>query len=89
MRFVALSFTCCVLLAQTAVAQDIRIDTFDKKSNRTGYIIVNPNTGRIDQFDARSNRLGYGQVTGSGSNQRIDTYSPNSTRTGTITTPKR
>jgi hypothetical protein len=46
-----------ILLAQAA---EIRIDTFDKHSRRTGYLIVNPNTGRVDQFDTRSNRLGYG-----------------------------
>jgi hypothetical protein len=47
-----------ILLAQAS--QEIRIDTFDEHSNRTGYLIVNPNTGRVDQFDTRSNRLGYG-----------------------------
>lgn len=67
-------------------APDVRIDTFDAKSNRTGYIIVNPNTGRIDQFDTRSNRLGYGQINGSGSNQRIDTFTNNGTRLGNGTT---
>jgi hypothetical protein len=46
-----------ILLAQAA---EIRIDTFDKHSNRTGYLIINQQTGRIDQFDTRSNRLGYG-----------------------------
>jgi hypothetical protein len=50
-----------ILLAQAS--QEIRIDTFDKHSNRTGYLIVNPNTGRVDQFDTRSNRLGYGTTT--------------------------
>ncbi len=44
-------------------AQDIRIDTFDTKSNRTGYIIIDRKTGRLDQFDARGNRLGSGTVT--------------------------
>jgi hypothetical protein len=51
-----------VLLAQ-ATPSEIRIDTFDKHSNRTGYLIFNPTTGRVDQFDRRSNRLGYGTVT--------------------------
>jgi len=60
MRKLALSIIGCALLAQ---AQDIRIDLFDKKSNRTGYIIIDPRTGRVDQFDRRSNRLGYGTVT--------------------------
>jgi hypothetical protein len=63
MRFVALSFTCCVLLAQAAVAQETRIDTFDKNGRRTGYLIIDQRTGRIDQYDSRSNRLGYGMTT--------------------------
>jgi hypothetical protein len=45
-----------------ATAQ-VRIDTFDKRSNRTGYAIVDPRTGRIDSFDTRSNRTGYGYIT--------------------------
>jgi len=79
---------CTSVGAQTQPpAPDVRIDTFDAKSNRTGYIVVNPNTGRIDQFDKNSNRLGYGQINGSGSNQRIDTFTPNGTRTGSGTLP--
>jgi len=81
----------CALLAQ--VPQDnIRIDTFDKNSNRTGYIVINPNTGRIDQYDARSNRLGYGTTTTTPYGTRIDTFTNNGTRTnnGTLsTTPRR
>jgi hypothetical protein len=50
-----------ILLAQAS--KEIRIDPFDKHSNRTGYLIVNPNSGRVDQFDTRSNRLGYGTTT--------------------------
>jgi hypothetical protein len=59
LKIIALGLT-CFLLAQ---AQEIRIDTFDKKSNRTGYIIIDPRTGRLDQFDRNSNRLGYGYST--------------------------
>jgi hypothetical protein len=73
-RLVALGFV-CFLIAQS---QEIRIDTFDKKSNRTGYIIIDPRTGRLDQFDKNSNRLGYGTTTspnlpsGRGSEQLYD-----------------
>jgi hypothetical protein len=64
MSNVTLAFTVLagVMLAQ-ATSQEIRIDTFDKHSNRTGYAIYNPATGRIDQFDTKSNRLGHGTVT--------------------------
>ena len=78
MKTLALTVTVCALLAQS---QEIRIDTFDTRSNRAGYIVVNPNTGRLDQFDSRSNRTGFGTVTSpSTGGTRIDTYSNNGTR---------
>lgn len=43
--------------------RELRVDTFDTRSNRTGYAVVNPQTGRVDTFDTRSNRTGSGQVT--------------------------
>jgi hypothetical protein len=51
-----------ILLAQIG-SHEIRIDTFDKHSNRTGYITIDPRTGRFDQFDTHGNRLGYGTST--------------------------
>jgi hypothetical protein len=48
---------------EIAQAREIRIDTYDKKSNRTGYIVIDPKTGRLDQFDTRGNRTGYGTTT--------------------------
>ena len=59
-KILALGFL-CFLLAQAT--QEIRIDTFDRRSNRTGYLVIDPRSGRVDQFDRRSNRLGYGTVT--------------------------
>ena len=52
-----------VALAPIQNPQEIRIDPFDRKSNRTGYIIIDPRTGRLDQFDRNSNRLGYRTTT--------------------------
>jgi hypothetical protein len=78
---VAVGASLMVVGLASAQQSDVRIDTFDKQSNRTGYIIVNPNTGRLDQFDKNSNRLGYGTVmTPSSGGTRIDTYSNNGTR---------
>lgn len=36
-----------------------RIDLYDKASNRTGYAVIDPRTGRVDFFDKYSNRTGY------------------------------
>jgi hypothetical protein len=73
-----------LLLAQAS--SDIRIDTFDPQSNRTGYVVVNPNTGRLDTYDTRSNRTGSGTIAPSG---RIDTFDTRGNRTGsgTVTSP--
>ncbi len=44
-------------------APPIRVDTYDPKSNRTGYATVDPQTGRIDFYDVKSNRVGSGRIT--------------------------
>ena len=59
-KILALGFL-CFLLAQAT--QEIRIDTFDKKSNRTGYIIIDPKTKRFDTYDTKSHRTGWGTIT--------------------------
>jgi len=53
-----------VWVAQTAPAGDreIRVDTFDKNSNRTGYIIIDKQTGRFDRYDALSRHTGTGKI---------------------------
>jgi hypothetical protein len=71
MKFIVLGVVCFLLAPSPEIlAQEIRIDTFDKKSNRTGYIIIDPRTGRLDQFDKNSDRLGYGTVTSPPSSAR-------------------
>jgi hypothetical protein len=59
-----------------------RVDFFDQQGGRTGYAVVNPETGRIDLYDAHSNRTGYGYVRPDGS---IDVFNMNGTRRATIT----
>ena len=54
-----------IVVAAIEVAQapaETRIDTFDKHSRRTGYLVVDPRSGRVDQFDSRGNRLGHGYI---------------------------
>lgn len=50
-----------LLGGQLLIAAD-RIDLFDTKSNRTGYIIVDPKSGRFDSYDTKSNRTGWGTI---------------------------
>jgi len=79
-----------VALVQVADSEhaEFRVDTFDKDGRRTGYVTIDPRSGRIEQFDTRSNRLGHGQASPSG---RVDLFDKNSNRTGygTITSPGR
>ncbi len=88
-RLVTLVFSIGVgvlLGGQLVIAAD-RIDLFDNKSNRTGYIIVEPKTGRFDTYDSKSNRTGWGTITReSGS---VQAYDRNGNRVGTGTLPAR
>ena len=63
MNRIAITAGLFLALTSPAWAEEIRIDTFDKHSRRTGYFIIDSRTGRVDQYDTRSNRLGYGTVT--------------------------
>lgn len=42
---------------------ETRIDTFDRFSNRTGYLILNNKTGRLDAYDTKSNHTGTSTIT--------------------------
>ena len=50
------------MIAQATAPAEVRIDTFDRKSNRSGYVIFNPSTGRYDSFDVKGNRTGWGTI---------------------------
>jgi hypothetical protein len=52
-----------VVTGPVLLAQEIRVDRFDKNGQRQGYSIVDPKTGRIDEFDKHSNRTGFGYIT--------------------------
>ena len=41
-----------LLGGQLVIAAD-RIDLFDTNSNRTGYIVVDPKSGRFDTYDTK------------------------------------
>ncbi len=62
-------------------------DLFDRKSTRTGGVIVDERTGRVDVYDRDANRLGYGQV--DRTTGRVDFYDVRGNRVGSGTlTPK-
>lgn len=42
--------------------REIRVDTFDARSNRTGHVIIDSRTGRFDAYDVRSNRTSTGTI---------------------------
>ena len=73
-----------LLGGQFVIAAD-RIDLFDTKSNRTGYIIVEPKTGRFDTYDTQSKRTGWGTITRESGDVQV--YDKDGNRVGTGTLP--
>ena len=57
-----------------------RVDLFDKKSNRSGGVILDERTGRVDFYGRDSNRVGYGQV--DRTTGRVDFYDLRGNRVG-------
>ena len=49
-----------------------RVDMFDTHGNRSGYAIVDRQTGRVDYYDAKSHHTGWGQVDATGRAERFD-----------------
>lgn len=66
-------------LAGSALAQERRVDLYDAKSRRTGYAVVDPETGRVDLYDRKSRRTGYGKMDGEG---RLELFDLKGRRTG-------
>jgi hypothetical protein len=52
-------------LIGSALAAD-RVDLFDTKGRRTGYAIVDQESGRVDLYDVKSRRTGWGRLTPAG-----------------------
>jgi hypothetical protein len=48
-----------------------RVDLFDIHGRRTGYAVVDRDTGRVDFYDPMSRRTGYGRVDGAGKVERF------------------
>lgn len=72
-------------LATPALAQEQRIDLYDKHSCREGYVIVSERQGRIDFYDKSSRRLGYGTISG----PRATRFTPPAPRQDPLGKPSR
>ncbi|HEX7214070.1 MAG TPA: hypothetical protein VF578_07660 [Methylomirabilota bacterium] len=73
-----------LLGGQVMIAAD-RVDLFDTKSNRTGYIIVDPKSGRFNTYDTKSNRTGWGTI--HRESGTVDAYDKNGNRIGSGVLP--
>ena len=69
-----------LLGGQLVIAAD-RIDLFDTKANRTGYIIVDPKTKRFATYDTKSQRTGWGTI--SRESGDVQVYDKDGNRIGT------
>jgi len=76
-----------VLLGGQLVIAAERIDLFDRNSNRTGYILVEPKTGRFATYDTKSHRTGWGTI--ARESGVVQAYDRNGNRVGTGTLPSR
>ena len=73
-----------LLGGQVMITAD-RVDLFDAKSNRTGYIIVDPKSGRFNTYDTKSNRTGWGTI--HRESGTVDAYDKNGNRIGSGVLP--
>jgi hypothetical protein len=78
-RLILGASTGLLLGGQLVIAAD-RIDLFDTKSNRAGYIIVDPKTRRFDTYDTKSRRTGWGTITQDSGT--VDAYDRDGNRVG-------
>jgi len=86
MKPVVIGGVLAIVAAASIVQAQTRADLYDKKSNRTGGVIVDERSGRIDVYDRDANRVGYGQL--DRSTGRVDLFKPDGTRAGSaILTP--
>jgi hypothetical protein len=64
-----------LIFAIPALAQEqdrTRVDLYDAQGRRTGYAIVDRESGRVDFYDPSSRRTGYGKVDDTGRVERFD-----------------
>lgn len=77
-----------IVLSSPVLAAD-RVDLFSPDGRRTGYAIVDRETGRVDFYDAQSRRTGYGKVDETGEAERFDLKGRRQEPAGVPLTPER
>jgi len=77
-----------LLGGQLVIAAD-RIDLFDAKSNRTGYINIDPKTKRFDTYDTKSHRTGWGTITQDSGTVQVYDKDGNRIGSGILPAPQR
>ncbi|HEY7253791.1 MAG TPA: hypothetical protein VIG37_25100 [Methylomirabilota bacterium] len=75
-----------LLGGQLIIAAD-RVDLFDTKSNRAGYTVVDPESGRFNTYDTKSNRTGWGTI--HRESGTVEAYDKNGNRVGSGVLPPR
>jgi len=81
-RSVLVLVVAIVGLAPVTTSAQTRVDLFDKKSARTGGVIVDERTGRVDVYDRDANRIGYGKL--DRSTGRVELFDVRGNRVGTL-----
>lgn len=71
--------TASFAVAGSGEQRTIRVDLYDLRSNRIGYVIVDQKTGRVDAYDTRSNRTSYGVIR---QGSMLDVYDSSGRRVG-------
>lgn len=79
----ALLAVALLALGASALAGE-RVDLFRPDGTRTGYAVVDRQTGRVDFYDTQSRRTGYGKVQPSG---RIERFGLDGKRQGETALP--
>jgi hypothetical protein len=59
---VAVSVGVVLLVALSHAGERAHVSLYDSQGRRTGYAIVDRESGRVDVYDTQSNRTGYGTV---------------------------
>jgi hypothetical protein len=59
---VIVSAAVVLLVALGHAGERDHVNLYDAKGRRTGYAVVDRESGRVDVYDAQSNRTGYGTV---------------------------
>lgn len=84
MRVILVLLAWLVVHAPAVSGAEQRIDFFDTKGRRTGYVIVDREGKQVDLFNTKSQRLGWGRLAPSG---RLELFTTDGHREGEAVLP--